>query len=121
MLTLNLLARASLSLVCFCQPSAATCREATQPTLHSGFIQEYDDNQDCFVVWDEISRQHCALMFKQFTVEQASSGQLLLKAPSCTYQPLPARFQSLEGIKPAQGTLSQVVSSQWRLAAYRHT
>lgn len=104
----------------FCKPSAATCREAAQPTFQSGFIQEYDNNQDCFVVWNEVSRQHCALLFKQFTVEQASSGQLLLKAPSCTFKALPGRFQGLDGVTPSQGAQASPLLSFISRAAFCH-
>jgi hypothetical protein len=70
-----------------------SCREPPQQAFHKGCIREYDSDHDCFIVWCEDGGQYAALQFKQFVVE-ASGGQLVLKVPACTRQPLPAPYWS---------------------------
>lgn len=71
---------------------AVCCREANHQGFHSGCIQEFDAESDSFIVWSDNSSQLSAIQFKQFVVQQADDGQLVLRVPVCTVQPLPAKY-----------------------------
>jgi hypothetical protein len=97
--------RAVLQAVC-AHHLLLSCREPPQQAFHKGCIWEYDPDHDCFIVWCEDSGQYAAVQFNQFVVE-ASGGQLVLKVPACTRQPLPAPYWSAgpgEGASQAAGT-----------------
>lgn len=86
-------------------------REAPHQGFHSGCIQGFDVDSDCFVVWSDDSSQLIAVQFNQFVVEQTGDGQLMLKVPACTLRAVPSKYLSPDTAQQALVALTSKCSS----------